>query len=124
MLKQVEDQSRLGDIVHDQFKGKFRSDDAVNPETTRRIWRHKVRTVNQNWHSPGELSFEEFPEAMLPLDGTMCRARSCSSFPEATKVLLCNAVLERLTRREDTHVKDWGRVRCLFGSKERRHLLR
>ena len=43
---QVEDQSRWGDIVHEHFNEKFKSDDAVNPETTRRIWRHRVSMVS------------------------------------------------------------------------------
>ena len=43
---QVEDQSRWCDIVHEHFNEKFKSDDAVNPETTRRIWRHRARMVS------------------------------------------------------------------------------
>ena len=62
--QQVEDQSRWGDIVHEHFKEKFKSDDAVNPQNRRRIWRHRVRMAIQNGHSPGELSFEEFHAAM------------------------------------------------------------
>ena len=44
--------------------GKLKSDDAVNPETTRRIWSTGVRTAIWNGHFPRELSFEEFQEAM------------------------------------------------------------
>ena len=112
--QQVEDQSRWGDIVHEHFKEKFKSDDAVNPETTRRMWRHRVRMAIQNGHSPGELSFEEFRAAMELMKPNVATGRDTVLgtillfLLEATKGFLYNAVVERVAVREDTHVKDWA----------------
>ena len=39
-------------------------------------------------------------------------------FPEATKVLLYNAEVERLSGREDSHVKDWAKFDVCLGPKK------
>ena len=43
----VEGQSRWGSLVHEHFGRKFRRDGAQNPETTRLIWRRRLRTAIQ-----------------------------------------------------------------------------
>ena len=67
-----------------------------------------------NGHSLGKLSFEEFQEAMVLVKPNVATGRD--NVPGTillfllgtTKVLLYNAVVERLARSEDTHVEDWA----------------
>ena len=110
----VQDQSRWGDLVHEHFQNKFRCDDVQDPETTRRIWRKRVRSAVQWGCSPGELSNEEFQEAMKLVKPNVATGRDnvpgtiLRFLPETTQILLYHAVVERLAGREDTHVKDWA----------------
>ena len=95
-------------------KNKFRCDDVQDPETTRRIWRKRVRSAVQWGCSRGELSYEEFQEAMKLVKPNVATGRDnvpgtiLRFLPETTQILLYHAVVERLAGREDTHVKDWA----------------
>ena len=112
--RQVQDQSRWGHLVHEHFQKKFGCDDAQDPETTRRIWRTRVRYAVQRGFAPGVLSYEEFQEAMSLVKPDVATGRD--NVPgtillfllEITQVRLNHAVVERLAGREDAHVKDWA----------------
>ena len=119
----MEDQSRWSDIVHEHFKRKFKSDDAANPETTRKVWRHRVRMAIHSGHFFGELSFAEFCKAVELVKPNVATGRDnipgtiLQLLPEEVLVLVYNAVVERLAGRENSR-QILGRVRRLFGTKK------
>ena len=79
--QQVEDQSRWGGTVHEHLKNK--SDDAANPETTRRIWRSGVWAAIQNGYPRGA----EFQEAMKLVKPNVATGTILLFLLEATQIL-------------------------------------
>ena len=112
---QVQDQSRWGHLVHEHFQKKIIGcDDAQDPQTTRRIWRTRVRYAVQRGFSPEILSYKEFQEAMTMVKPDVATGRDnvpgsiLRFLPEITQTRLYYAVVERLAGREDAHIKDWA----------------
>ena len=112
--RQVQDQCRWGDLVHEHIQNKFRCDDVQDPEISRHIWRERVLSVVRNGCSLGELSYKEFQEAMKLVKPNAATGRDnvpgtiLRFLPETTQTLLYRAVVERLAGREDAHVKGWA----------------
>ena len=116
--RKLEDQSCWRSLIHEHFGKKFRRENVQKPETTRAFWNMKVWEALQRGQYPKELSFEEFLEVLRLVKPNVATGRD--NVPGTILRFLrgYSAIVQRLARREDAHVRSWTEFDICFVPKK------